>query len=100
MRKHLTLIRNKGSVIYYHNRGAPGIWGEHKILGKKKGTTQKFFVLKGGNRRFSLKGFSGFYPSLVLKSAQKPFLLNIQIIMKNFLATSQQKILNIFFNVS
>ena len=31
MMKHSTLIRNKGSVIFYHKGG-----GEHKIVGDKK----------------------------------------------------------------
>ena len=45
--------------------------GEHKILGDKNGGTQRIFV----------KGFSRFYPSLVLKSAQKPFVLEIYIFL-------------------
>ena len=60
MMKHSTLIRNKGSIIYYHKGGSWNLGGEHKILGDKhkilgdkKGGTQKFFLLKEGNRRFS-----------------------------------------------
>ena len=32
---------------------APGILGEHKIFGDKKGGTQKNFPLQRGNKRFS-----------------------------------------------
>ena len=71
MTKHSILIRNKEVVIYYHKGGE-----EHKILGGKKRGTQKIFLLKGENRRFSQKDFLGFIPcislSLELKSAQNP----------------------------
>ena len=54
MTKHSTLIRNKGSVAYYHKgRGT-------QILGDKKRGTQKIFLFKGGTEDFHKKDFVGF----------------------------------------
>ena len=64
-------------------------------FGQQKGRTQKTFLLKRGNRRFST-----FCPPFALKPAQKPFFLDIWIIMKNFLAALTQRTINVFFDFS
>ena len=56
MMKDSTLIRNKGSVIYYHNWGLLEFGGTQNF-GDNKGRTQKFFLLKGGTEDFHKKGF-------------------------------------------
>ena len=78
MMKHSALIRNKGSVIFATRVGSWNFFfgGEHKILGDKKGEHKKF-PLKRGEQKIFMKRISRFYPLLVLKSAQKPFFLNI-----------------------
>ena len=73
--KHSTLIRNKESIIYYHNGGG-GSWnlGEHKILGNKKGRAQNFFLL-------TLSGPGG---------AQRPGWPNSQLPIRNLLSYDAQ----------
>ena len=68
-----------GSIIYYHKRGLlkfGGGGGHTKLWAAKRGE-HKIFLLTGGTEDFHKKGFSRFYPSLALKSAEKPFFLNI-----------------------
>ena len=54
MMKHLTLIRNKGSVIYYHNGGLLEFGGNTKFW-ETKGDNTKIFPLKRGQQKIFVK---------------------------------------------